>query len=149
MFDYFRSSYDLGEQFTNKICQTKDIEDCIGGTMTLYWLDPSGQLWYPDYRGTNTFEIIEKDDPRYNPKTLFLNYEWIPTGEHGKLSPMIYFTRYIEVYPENWKGEWEQWPRLRLHFKNGQLQDFADVTHEIEEKYSWRVSPETVTPEEP
>ena len=36
MFDYFRSSYDLGEQFTNVVCQTKDIEDGIGGTMTDY-----------------------------------------------------------------------------------------------------------------
>ena len=26
MMDYFRSSYDLGEQFTNIPCQTKDIE---------------------------------------------------------------------------------------------------------------------------
>jgi len=30
MFDYFRSSYDLGEQFTNVVCQTKDIEE-FGG----------------------------------------------------------------------------------------------------------------------
>ena len=27
MFDYVRSSYDLGEHFTNTRCQTKDIED--------------------------------------------------------------------------------------------------------------------------
>lgn len=148
MFDYLRSSYDLGPQFTNTICQTKDIEDGIGGTMTLYWLDPSGQLWCPDYRGTSTFEIIEKDDPRYNPKTLFLNYEWIPTGQKGKLTP-LYITKYIEVYPESWKGEWEQWPRLKLHFRNGKLQDFVDVTHEREGKYSWRVTPETGTTPNP
>ena len=65
MFDYFRSSYDLGEQFTNVVCQTKDIEEGIGGTMTDYWLDPAGQLWYPSYRETHTFETIEEDDPRY------------------------------------------------------------------------------------
>jgi hypothetical protein len=144
MFDYLRSSYDLGPQFTNTICQTKDIEDGIGGTMTLYWLDPSGQLWCPDYRGTSTFEIIEKDDPRYNPKTLFLNYEWIPTGQKGKLTP-LYITKYIEIYPESWKGKWEDWPRLKLHFRNGKLQDFVDVTHEREGKYSWKVNPETGT----
>ena len=34
MFDYFRSSYDLGEQFVDVECQTKDIEDGIGGTMS-------------------------------------------------------------------------------------------------------------------
>jgi hypothetical protein len=148
MFDYFRSSYDLGEQFTNVVCQTKDIEDGIGGTMTNYWLDPAGQLWTPDYRGTSTYEVIQKDDPRYNPKSLFLNFEWIPTGQHGKFSP-LYITKYIEVYPESWKGEWETWPRLKLHFRYGKLQDFQDVTHEREGQYSWRVTPQTgTTPEQ-
>ena len=33
MMDYLRSSYDLGPQFTNIELQTKEIEDCIGGTM--------------------------------------------------------------------------------------------------------------------
>ena len=126
MFDYFRSSYDLGE-FTNIQCQTKDIEDGIGGTMTQYWLDPNGVLWYPDYRNTHTFEIIEENDPRYNPKVRFLNYEWIPTGEHGRLKyhPI---TKYVEVYPEKWDGEWEDWPRCILHFKLGVLQEYEIKT---------------------
>lgn len=127
MFDYFRSSYDLGEQFTNVVCQTKDIEDGIGGTMTDYWLDPSGQLWYPNYTGTNTFEIIKEDDPRYSKTHGFLNFEWVPTGQHGKYMPCM-ITKYIEVYPENWKGAWEDWPRLRLHFRCGKLQDYEDIT---------------------
>ena len=127
MFDYFRSSYDLGEQFTNVTCQTKDIEDGIGGTMTHYWLNPSGQLWYPSYIGTHTFEEISKDDDRYDEKHGFLNFEWIPTGKHGRFQPHP-ITKYIEVYPENWKGKWEDWPRLRIHFKYGKIQDYEDVT---------------------
>ena len=126
MFDYLRSSYDLGEQFTNLVCQTKDIEDGIGGTMTDYWLDPSGQLWYPRYDGTHTFEEIKEDDPRYN-KTGFLNFEWIPTGVHGKYQPCM-ITKYVEIYPEQWKGAWEDWPRLRIHFKYGKLVEYEDVT---------------------
>jgi len=126
MFDYFRSSYDLGEQFTNVVCQTKDIEDCIGGTLTDYWLDPSGQLWCPSYNGTHTFEEIEEGDPRYN-ETGFLNFEWVPTGKHGKYLPCM-ITKYVEVYPANWDGAWEDWPRLRLHFKYGKLQDYEDIT---------------------
>jgi hypothetical protein len=127
MMDYFRSSYDLGEHFTNVVCQTKDIEDGIGGTLTTYWLDPNGVLWCPDYRGTNTFEVIPEDDPRYDADRKFLNFEWIPTGQHGKyhVHPI---TKYIEIYPEGWKGEWSLWPRLRLHFKQGVLQDYEDVT---------------------
>jgi hypothetical protein len=127
MFDYFRSSYDLGEQFTNVVCQTKDIEDGIGGTMTDYWLDPNGVLWYPNYTGTNTFEIIEEDDPRYDPNKKFLNFEWVPTGQHGKYQPCM-ITKYVEVYPANWKGKWEDWPRCRIHFKYGRLVDHEDVT---------------------
>lgn len=127
MFDYVRSSYDLGEQFTNVVCQTKDIEDGIGGTMTDYWIDPSGKLWYPNYRETSDFVIIEEDDPRYDPDRKFLNYEWVPTGKHGKYQPH-YITKYVEIYPANWQGAWEDWPRLRIHFKHGKIQDHEDVT---------------------
>ena len=126
MFDYFRSSYDLG-QFTNVLCQTKDIEDGIGGTMTDYWLDPSGLLWYPVYSETHTFETIDEDNPRYDPNRKFLNFEWIPTGKHGKYRVHA-ITKYIEIYPEDWKGKWEDWPRLRLHFRYGRIQDYTDVT---------------------
>ena len=126
MFDYFRSSYDLG-QFTNVVCQTKDIEDGIGGTMTDYWVDPSGLLWYPSYTGTHTFEEIKENDDRYDPDRKFLNFEWIATGKHGKYQP-CYLTKYIEVYPAEWDGKWEDWPRLRIHFRYGKIQDFTDVT---------------------
>jgi hypothetical protein len=127
MFDYLRSSYDLGEQFTNVVCQTKDIEDGIGGTMTDYWLDPNGQLWCPSYVGTHTFETIQKDDSRYSETHGFLNFEWIPTGVHGRYQPHL-ITKYVEVYPAEWKGKWEDWPRLRLHFRYGRLQEYTDVT---------------------
>ena len=127
MLDYFRSSYDLGEQFTNVVCQTKDIEDGIGGTMTDYWLDPNGLLWYPSYIGTHTFETIEEDDSRYDPEKKFLNFEWIPTGVHGKYQPCM-ITKYVKVHLANWQGAWEDWPRLRLHFKCGRLLDYEDVT---------------------
>ena len=127
LFDYFRSSYDLGEQFTNVTCQTKDIEEGIGGTMTDYWLDPEGKLWCPSYIGTHTFEEISKDDERYNDKARFLNFEWIPTGKHGKYTPHE-ITKYIEIHIANWKGKWEDWPRLKLHFKRGIIQDYEDIT---------------------
>ena len=127
MFDYFRSSYYLGEQFTGVVCQTKDIEYGIGGTMTDYWLDPAGQLWKPSYIETHDFCEIKEDDERYDEKRGFLNFEWVPTGKHGKYQPH-YITKYVEVYPANWEGKWEDWPRLRIHFKNGELQDYEDVT---------------------
>lgn len=120
MMDFFRSSYDLGEQFTNVPCQTKDIECDIGGTMTYYYLDPAGYLWCPDYTGTSTFEEIKKDDPRYDDKKLFLNFEWIPTGKRGKyrVHPI---TKVIKIYPDQWEGSWETWPEISLLFESGKL----------------------------
>ena len=123
MFDEIRSSYDLGEEFTEVSCQTKDIEEGIGGTMTTYWIDPAGRLWYPDYIGTHTFEIIEENDPRYIPDRLWMNYEWIPTGTHGKYKTHP-ITKYVEIYPATWDGKWEDWPRCRIHFKDGVVQDY-------------------------
>jgi hypothetical protein len=127
MFDYFKSSYPLPEAFTG-ICQTKDIEDFdIGGSLSNYWLDPSGYLWCGDYAGTSTLEVYEEGDPKYNPEFKWQNWEWIPTGIRGKwhVHPI---TKYIVVYPAQWGGKWEDWPRLRLHFKSGKLQDFTEVT---------------------
>ena len=124
MFDYFRSSYDLGEQFTNTECQTKDIEEFgIGGSMTHYWLDPAGKLWYMDLSHTADLHIINEGDPEYSEKHKFLNFQWRSNGIHGKVKPH-FLTKYIEVYISNYKGDWESWPTLRLHFKQGILQEY-------------------------
>ena len=127
MFDYFRSSYDLGPELTNVSCQTKDIEDGIGGTMTDYWLDPSGLLWYPSYIGCSTMEIYEEGHPKYDPDRKWLNFEWIPTGVHGKYQPCM-ITKYVEIYTSTWGGAWEDWPRAKIHFKYGRLMDYELFT---------------------
>ena len=126
MFDWVKSSYPLPEPFMG-INQTKDIEEGYGGTMSNFWIDPAGYLWVGVYKDTHTFETIEEDDPRYDPKFAWVNYEWVPTGKHGKfvVHPI---TKYVEIYPEQWKGKWEDWPRLKIHFKHGKLQDYEDVT---------------------
>jgi hypothetical protein len=126
LFDYVRSSYQLPEPFMG-INHTKDIEDFYSGTMTEFWIDPEGYLWCGDYRGTSTFEEISKGDPRYDDERKFLNFEWVPTGEHGKFH-VHPITKYVEIYPEKFDGKWEDWPRLRLHFKSGRLQEWEDVT---------------------
>ena len=105
LFDHLKSSYDLGPQFTDVQLQTKDIEEYgIGGTMTHYYLDPSGYLCYGDYTGTSTFEEISKDDERYSDKHLFLNFEWISTGQRGKYK-VHPITKYISVYRSGWTGD--------------------------------------------
>ena len=130
LFDNFRSSYDLGPGFTEVQCQTKEMEEGIGigGTMSQYWLSPGGYLYQMTYRGTHTFEIIEEGDIEYKENLKFLNYRWVPTGAHGKVEPYR-ITKYVEVYPEQWDGEWEEWPRMKLHFKSGKLVEYRRCLH--------------------
>ena len=122
MMDFFRSSYDLGEHFTNTRCQTKDIDN----TMSDFWLSPSAQLYYINYSHTADFVELKEGDEGYSDMG-FLNFKWIPNGTHGKVSP-FYLTKYISIYPERWEGEWKEWPTLKLHFKYGKLMDYEDIT---------------------
>ena len=125
LFDWVKSSYPLPKEFMG-ICQTRDMDD-FGGSMSNYWIDPAGYLWVGTYMGTHTFEVFDEDDPRYDPKFKWMNYEWVPTGEHGKFQ-VHPLTRYLEIYPAEWDGKWEDWPRCRLHFKSGRLIDFEVTT---------------------
>ena len=127
MFDYLRSSYDFGKHFTNVELQTKDIEDGIGGTMSHYWLSPDGHLYYIDYSHTADFVEVKEGDEDYNEKHSFMNFKWVPNGNHGKIRPW-FLTKYIRVYPSEWKGKWEDWPTLCLHFYYGRLMGYEDVT---------------------
>ena len=127
MFDYVKSSYDLGEHFTNTRCQTKDIEEGYDGTMSDFWLSPSGQLYLIDYSHTADFVELKEGDDGYNAEMALFNFKWIPNGIHGKVRPW-YITKYISIYPEHWEEEWKEWPTLKLHFKYGKLMDYEDIT---------------------
>jgi hypothetical protein len=96
MFDYFRSSYELGEQFTNTRCHTKDIEDGYGGTMSDFWLSPSGQLYLIDYSHTADFVELKEGDEGYSEVALF-NLQWIPNGTHGKVSTFLSDKIYLNI----------------------------------------------------
>ena len=127
MFDYFKSSYPLPEAFMAE-CQTKDIEDFgIGGSLSHFWLDPAGYLWVGHYDGTHNLEFIAKGDPRFSEKHQFLNHEWVRTGKHGEWRVHT-LTKDIEIYPSQWDGKWEDWPRLRLHFRSGKLREWEEIT---------------------
>ena len=127
MFDYVRSSYDLGEHFTNTRCQTKDIEEGYSGTMTQYWISPDGVLYWIDYYHTADFVELKEGDVGYDDERKLLNFQWIPNGTRGRVR-VHPITKYIEIYPEQWDGKWEDWPRCRIHFKYGKVQDYEDVT---------------------
>lgn len=121
MFDYVKSSYDLGEDFACP-CQTKDIENCLGGTMTQYWISPSGQLFMIDYSHTADFVELKEGDEGYDEKRLWTNFQWIPNGTHGRVCAYS-ITKYVTIYPEKWDGHWKERPEVMIHFKNGVIED--------------------------
>lgn len=123
LFDKIRSSYNLGENFTNVEMQTKGLA-CA---MCRYWIAPDGCLYELTYRDTHDFVEIGETDERYDPIRGFLNFDWIPTGKRGKVEPCD-VTDYVEVYPALWEGKWEDLPRLRLHFVRGKLIGYEDTT---------------------
>ena len=112
MFDYVRSSYYFDEDFKGQ-CQTKDIEEGYDGTMSQYWISPDGQLYLIDY--SNTADFVE------------LKFRWIPNGTHGKVRPWN-ITKYVVIYPEQWEGQWDDWPVCRIHFKNGIVKNYEILT---------------------
>jgi len=130
MFDYIRSSYYFDEHFLDN-CQTKDIEDDYGGTMSQYWISPDGQLYLIDYSHTADFVELKEGDEGYEDKLAIFNFKWIPNGTHGKVRPWN-ITKYVVIYPEKWKGKWEgKWEDrtdCRVHFVNGIVQNYEILT---------------------
>jgi hypothetical protein len=122
MYDTIRSSYDLGEEFTDVELQTKDI-DC---SMSHYWISPDGVLYLIDYYNTADFIQITEDDPEYNEKMPILNFKWVPNGNHGKVRPEM-ITKYVTAYTSR---NTEKWTEVKLHFRYGKLQDFEYITYD-------------------
>lgn len=113
LFDYFRSSYDLGEDFTETECQTVDIYPEEGGSLSFYWLDPSGQLWQTSYAGTHDFFPTTPEDGFRS------RLKCCPNGKRGRVQP-AYVTAYFNVTSSG-SGK-----TMRLHMREGVLQDFVN-----------------------
>lgn len=121
LFDFIRSSCYIGEELTDVSCQTKDIDDAIGGSMSQYWIDPSGQLFVVDFSGTADFVEIDPEEKSDCP-LLNLGFTWQPNGLHGKVTP-VNLTKYVRIYPETHEVRRKR-KEARLHFRDGVLQDF-------------------------
>lgn len=117
MFDYVRSSMYLGREFTGE-CQTKDIDQYGGGTMSHYWINPAGELFLIDYAHTQDFAGVDE-----------FRFQWVPNGNHGRVSPCI-ITDYITIYPSSWRGQYGKLPTCRIHFTGGKVSSWVlDVEH--------------------
>jgi len=116
MFDTVKSSFDLGEEFTNTQLQTKGLM-CA---MNDYWISPSGELFLIDE--SPAVDVVFDDSCPWT------NLRWEPNGNHGKITPK-YITDYIEVYPAQWEGSWQDWPTCGIYFKNGKIVDWGRINN--------------------
>ena len=116
MFDEIRNDYKpLGVEFQG-ILQTKDLDNM----MDWYYIDPSGQLYYVDYSGTQDFSVNEESE------FPLLNYA--PNGSRGKVMACD-FTGSVVIYPSKWEGNWEELPEACIIFVEGRIQDFYHGKH--------------------
>lgn len=122
MYDYVRCDYMLTPEFSGE-CQTKDINGDIGGTMSTYYIDPAGRLWYIDYYGTTEY-VLDNTKPKPWP------YVRLQTGKRGKVKFMSNFTNYLTIYPSSPKGSWKLWTEARLHIVQGKIQTFKIIKRE-------------------
>ena len=127
LFDYVRSSFDLGPQFTDVELQTKDMEKGLGGTMSHYWICPAGYLYMIDYSHTADFVELQEGDEGYNSDKKFLNFTWKRNGVRGAVRPVM-LSEYVRVYPGTWEGRYEDWPTLQLHLHYGKLMGYENIT---------------------
>jgi len=120
MFDTIISSYDLGPSF--HVCQTKSLHN----SMSVYWLNPAGEMYNIDYDGTQDFEYAPEYDAAF-----WKDFKWVSNGTHGKVRPFPFYGM-IEIYPEKWDAHWAAYPRLTLYMEHGTLKEYRVTTpHEL------------------
>ena len=127
MFDEIRCDI-ITPEFN--LFQTKDIEGDIGGTGSLYYIDPLGLVWYLDYYGT--CEWVR--DPT---QTKPWPYKRLQTGRHGRVRHMSRMTKYLTMYPSSFKGSWKDIPRYLLHIIDGRVQSHEILTSDARDQRNY------------
>ena len=123
MFDYFRSSMNIGE-LTDIECQTKDIEEYAGGTLSFYWVDPIGALWFIDYAGTADFIAVEDES-----LPIWLQYKNVPNGNRGRVTRSN-LTKKLVIYTSQTSPDGHlEWTECVVTFVDGLLKEFTYINN--------------------
>ena len=120
MFDEVRCDYPIPDN-DYELFQTKDIAGDIGGTGSLYYIDPAGLVWYIDYYGCCEW-VQDSTQPKPWP------YKRLQTGKHGRVKHLSTMTKYLTIYPTMFRGFWKDIPKYRLHIVNGKVQSYTTTT---------------------
>ncbi len=70
----------------------------LAGNCSLYNLSPNGELFLIYTNESSDYEMVGQDDPRYDEKHPWKNWNIIPNGVHGRVSPVIY-TGWVNLVP--------------------------------------------------
>lgn len=87
LFDTVINYFEIDSRINKKVCQTKDIDDCMGGTMSTYFLSPRGELFLINYDGTQDFCGYDSS----------VDWGWEPNGKHGRVERFP-LTKTIDLY---------------------------------------------------
>ena len=71
----------------------------LGCSYQMYWLDPSGRLWWIDCEGVSAFQVIQKGEPGYDARHTWKNTRIIKSGNRGRVSPCC-FTGRLDLLPK-------------------------------------------------
>ena len=93
MFDTISSSLEVYGSPWDQDLQTKSFDSLLAH----YWIDPLGRLHHIDYSFTYDWIEIPKEE-RKRPLDL---YRTIPNGNHGRVSPVIYWG-HVHVLPAHY-----------------------------------------------
>lgn len=105
----------LSDEFIGTELQTKSLDN----TMSKYWITPAGELFMVDW--ADSMEIVDRIPAEHLAgKFEAIPWEWLPTGNHKKLTP-VYYTGKMVVYPSEYSGNYEDWPESLLLFKHGKV----------------------------
>lgn len=120
LFDTVYSHYKpLGDEFLNVELQTKSLE-C---GLSTYWISPAGELFKVDW--ANSMRMVDRLVPTIGQiqtgrARWFLPFQWEPTGEHKKLTP-VYHTGSVVIYPATHTGSYKTWPEATLLLQHGKV----------------------------
>lgn len=133
MYDNVMVSYKpLGDEFLGKVCQTKGL-NCF---MSKYWLSPAGELF--EVNCQDAFDMEINEEPIEEGKIRIPFFKWIKNGNHGWVRP-VYRTCELKIYPETFKGSYEDWPEAKLHLLYGRIISYS-FTHKGEHRWQTKES---------
>jgi hypothetical protein len=120
MFDYVRSSFNLGDDLTDVELQTKDLV-CL---MEDYWISPAGELFTIDY--SDVSDLIPEPDST----NKFFPYKSVPNGNHGKVTPSLH-TGDVRLYRSNSAGNFVE---ITVTFLKGKVYELSTPTLLVNER---------------